>query len=142
MRSSGLRANFDLDVVTIAPIVAVQSVLSLRDTPVGIATVTFFQLFGGALFAAISQTIFNKQLEHALIRFVPGVDLGAILAAGTLGFHKVVKPEQLAGVLQSYNVAILDTFYLATAITAVGFLFSLCVPWISVKGKDLAAGMA
>jgi hypothetical protein len=120
----------------------VQSVLSPQDTPVGIATVTFFQLFGGALFAALSQTIFNKQLEQALVRFVPDIDLGVILAAGTLGFHKVVKPEQLAGVLQSYNIAVLDTFYLAAAVTAVGFLFSLGVPWISVKGKNLAAGMA
>lgn len=36
------------------PIMAVQTVLSAKDTPVGIATVSFFQMFGGALFAAIS----------------------------------------------------------------------------------------
>ncbi|KAH7076803.1 major facilitator superfamily domain-containing protein [Paraphoma chrysanthemicola] len=124
------------------PLIAVQSVLSPTETPVGIATVSFFQMFGGSLFAALSQTIFNEQLVKELTRNVPNIDIRAMLAAGTIGFHKVVETAQLAGVIKSYNVAILDTFYLAAAVTTISFLVALGLPWISMKGKAVAVGGA
>jgi hypothetical protein len=130
------------NLVITGPLIAVQSVLSPTDTPVGIATVSFFQMFGGSLFAALSQTIFNEQLIKELMNNVPDINIGALLAAGTIGFHKIVEPAQLGGVLQSYNVAILDTFYLAAAVTAASFVFALGLPWISMKGKTVAAGAA
>ncbi|KAH7372287.1 major facilitator superfamily domain-containing protein [Pyrenochaeta sp. MPI-SDFR-AT-0127] len=125
-----------------SPLIAVQSVLSAADTPIGIATVTFFQMFGGSLFAALSQTIFNEQLLKELMKNAPSVNIQALLAAGTIGIHKVASLEQLPGVLQSYNVALMDTFYLAAATSAAGFVFALWLPWISVKSKNLAAGVA
>lgn len=128
--------------VVVGPLIAVQSTLSPRDMAVGIATVVFFQLFGGSLFAVVSQTIFNKQFVKALMEYGPDVDLQALLAAGTVGFHKVIKPEQTAGVVLAYNDAILDTFYLGVAITAIAFLFALGLPWISVKGKKPGIGAA
>lgn len=123
------------------PLIAVQSVLSPTDTPVGISTVSFFQMFGGSLFAGISQSIFNEQLVKELMRNVPSIDLKALLAAGTIGFHKIVNSDQLPGVLQSYNIALLDTFYLAAAITAVSFFFALALPWVNVKGKNPAGAV-
>src|SRR5206468_526874 len=114
-----------------SPLIAVQSVLSPEDTPVGIATVSFFQMFGGALFAGLSQTVFNEQLVKQLMKNVPDVDLGKLLAAGTIAVRQVALPEQLPGVLQSYNVAILDTFYLSAAVAAVSFAFALGLPWIN-----------
>lgn len=122
-----------------SPLIAVQSVLSPEDTPVGIATVSFFQMFGGALFAGLSQTVFNEQLVKQLMRNVPDIDIGRLLAAGTIAVRQVSSPEQLPGVLQSYNVAILDTFYLSAAVAATSFIFALGLPWISIKGKSLAA---
>lgn len=125
-----------------SPLIAVQSVLSPEDTPIGIAAVSFFQMFGGSLFIAISQTIFNEQLVKELMKNVPTINVPALLAAGTIGLHKVATPEQLPGVIQSFNVALMDTFYLGAATAAMSFLFSLGLPWISVKGKNLAAGAA
>jgi hypothetical protein len=107
---------------------------------VGIATVSFFQMFGGALFAGLSQTVFNEQLVKQLMKNVPDVDLGKLLAAGTIAVRQVALPEQLPGVLQSYNVAILDTFYLSAAVAATSFVFALGLPWISIKRKSVAAG--
>lgn len=122
------------------PLVAVQSVLSPNDTPVGIATVSFFQMFGGALFAGVSQVIFNEQLVKEIMRNVPGIDLAALLSAGTIGFRKVITAEQVAGVVLSYNTAILKTFYLGAAVTAISIVFALGLPWISVKNKRLGTG--
>ncbi|KAF2008162.1 MFS general substrate transporter [Amniculicola lignicola CBS 123094] len=125
-----------------APIVAVQAVLSAAQTPVGISTVTFFQMFGGALFSGISQTIFNEQLVKELVKNIPGVNIGKLLAAGTAGVHKVVSPEELVGVVRSYNTAILDTFYLGAAVTAIAFFCAFGLEWVSVKGKNLLASEA
>lgn len=125
-----------------APMIAVQSVLSPADTPIGIATVSFFQMFGGSLFAAISQTIFNEQLVKQLGKNVPDIDIQALLAAGTIGVGKVASLEQMPGVLRSYNIALMDPFYLAAATSAIGFCVALGLPWKSVKGKNLAAGAA
>lgn len=124
------------------PLVAVQVVLSPSDTPVGIAIVTFFQMFGGALFVALSQTIFNEQLLKQLAKNVPGIDVAALLDAGTAAIRTVVTPEQLPGILESYNRALLDPFYLAAAITAASVFCAFGLEWVNVKGKKLAAGAA
>ena len=73
---------------------------------------------------------------------VPGIDIRALLAAGTIGIDQVASPEQLPGVIQSYNVALTDVFYLAAAASAVAFLVALGLPWISVKQKGLMGGAA
>ncbi|KAF2652370.1 MFS general substrate transporter [Lophiostoma macrostomum CBS 122681] len=123
----------------LAPLVSVQAVLDAEKTPVGISTVSFFQMFGGALFGGVSQAIFNEQLVKALIKNAPGVDVEKLLAAGTTGIKGVVTPEQLPAVLHSYNTAILKPFYLAAAICAAAFFAGLGVEWVSVKGKNLMA---
>lgn len=120
-----------------APLVAVQAVLPAKETPVGISTITFFQMFGGALTAGLSQTIFNERLVKELVRNVPGIDIGKLLAAGTAAIQKVVSADQLPGVLESYNTAILDTFYLGAGVTAAAFVCAFGLEWVSLKGKNL-----
>lgn len=122
-----------------APFIAIQAVLDPADTPVGLSTITFFQMFGGALFSAISQTIFNQQLVTQLQKNVPGVDVRQLLAAGTTALHKAVMPDQMPGVLQSYNTALLNPFYLGAAVSAVAFFLAFGMEWVSVKGKNLLA---
>ncbi|KAH7130238.1 major facilitator superfamily-domain-containing protein [Dendryphion nanum] len=122
-----------------APLVAVQAVLGAEDTPVGIAAITFFQMFGGALFSGASQTLFNEKLVKELAKNAPGADVGKLLAAGTTALHKAVTPELFPGVLKSYNTALLAPFYLGAAVTAVSFFCGLGMEWVSVKGKNLMA---
>ncbi|KAF2260069.1 MFS general substrate transporter [Lojkania enalia] len=124
------------------PLISVQAVLTAEKTPVGISTVTFFQFFGSAFFTAISQTIFNEQLLDQLMKNVPEVDIDKLLAAGTIGIQNVVTPEQLPIVLQAYNKAILDPFYLGAATAALAFFCGFGLEWVSVKGKVLMVGEA
>ncbi|CAI6342461.1 unnamed protein product [Periconia digitata] len=124
------------------PLIAIQGILTPSQTPVGIATVTFFQMFGGALMTAISQTIFNQQLLHHLALNVPDVDVAALLAAGTASVMKVVEPAQVPGILLSYNAALVSPFYLAAALGATACVCSLGLEWKSVKGKEVVAGGA
>lgn len=125
-----------------SPLIAIQAVLSATDTPIGIAIVTFFQMFGSAFFAALSQTIFNEQLLKQLAHNAPDADVGALLAAGTARLHRAVTPEQLHGVLLSYNRALLDPFYLGAGISALAMFFSLGIQWVNVKGKQMSPGAA
>jgi hypothetical protein len=118
-----------------APMIAVQTVLSPANTPVGIAIVSFFQMFGGALLAGLSQTIFNQRLPKELAKNVPGVDVAALLAAGTAAVRRVVLPEQLPAVLESYNGALLAPFYLSVGVTALSSFFALGLEWVDVKKK-------
>lgn len=134
----GLGAGFFVT----SPLIAIQAVLSAADTPVGIAIVTFFQMFGSAFFVALSQTVFNEQLLKQLAKNAPDANVGALLAAGTARLHLAVTPEQLHGVLLSYNRALLDPFYLGAGISALATLFSLGIEWVNVKGKELSAGAA
>ena len=99
-------------------------------------------MFGGALFSAISQTIFNQQLVKQLQKNVQGADVGRLLAAGTTALHKAVTPEQMPGVLLSYNTALLNPFYLGAAVSAVAFFLAFGMEWVSVKGKNLLAAEA
>jgi hypothetical protein len=122
-----------------APMIAVQTVLNPADTPVGLAIVTFFQMFGGALIAALSQTIFNELLLKELAKNVPDINVATLLAAGTAAIHKAATPEQLPGILQSYNVALLYPFYLGAGVTALSSLCALGLEWVSVKGKTLSS---
>ncbi|KAF2634078.1 MFS general substrate transporter [Massarina eburnea CBS 473.64] len=101
------------------PLLAIQGVLTPAEIPVGIATVTFFQMFGGALFSALSQTIFNTQLLKQLAQNVPDVDIDALLAAGTTAAMALVRPEQAPAILESYNTALLSPFYLGASVTAI-----------------------
>jgi hypothetical protein len=117
---------------------AAQTALSPKDIPIGMATVSFFQMFGSALATGLSQTIFNEQLAKQLSTNVPDADVGKLLAAGTSAIRHVTSPAQLPGVLQSYNVAILDPFYLASSLSAVAFVCAVCLPWISTKSKATA----
>ncbi|KAH7087000.1 hypothetical protein FB567DRAFT_526718 [Paraphoma chrysanthemicola] len=117
---------------------AVQSVLSPTKTPMDIATVSLFQMFGGSLLAALSQTIPNEQLVKELTRNVPNIDIRAILAAGAIGSPKLIGPAQLTSVMKSYNFAIVDTFYLAGAVTTMSFIVALGLLWISMEGNAVA----
>ncbi|KAF1951583.1 MFS general substrate transporter [Byssothecium circinans] len=121
------------------PLLAIQGVLTPEETPVGISTVTFFQMFGGALFSAVSQTIFNTQLLKQLARNLPDVDVSKLLTAGTAAIMTVVKPEQIPAVLESYNTALLSPFYLGASVTAVSCVCALGLEWVNVKGTNLAA---
>ena len=125
-----------------SPLIAVQAVLNATDTPVGVALVSFFQLFGSAFFIALSQTIFNEQLLRQLAKNAPDADVGALLAAGTAQLHRAVSPEQLHGVLLSYNEALLAPFYLGAGIGGLATFVGLGIKWVNVKGKKLGSDAA
>ncbi|KAK9235157.1 major facilitator superfamily domain-containing protein [Lipomyces kononenkoae] len=107
------------------PILAVQQGLEPTKIPVGVAMVLFGQFFGGGVFLALADTDLSSSLLAALPVDAPGANVTAIIDAGASGVRDVVTAEQLPGVIQAYNRAIDNTFYLGTATSAFAAIVAL-----------------
>lgn len=102
--------------------------------------VAFCQTMGGTIFLAFAQMIFSRSSVDGLRKFAPTVNAQVVItAAGASAIRQVVKPEELQGVLQAYNLGIDRNFYLAASASATTFVFCWGMGWYSVKKKDIDA---
>lgn len=101
--------------------------------PVGMAIVVFAQTFGGALFATFAQLIFNNSLLAGLAKYAPTVNAGMVVEAGATAIRQVVKPADLLGVLQAYNVSVNHNFYLAAGASVGSFIFCWGMGWKKIE---------
>ncbi|KAI9892128.1 MAG: hypothetical protein M1814_001834 [Vezdaea aestivalis] len=120
-----------------APIIAVQTVLTLEDVPIGTVCVTFFQTLGGALFISVAQTIFQNGLIRGMGTFTPDVPPPVLLKNGATQIRQALasvgKEDRLMGALEAYLVGLTDTYKLTTACAGAAFLVCCFLPWNSVK---------
>jgi hypothetical protein len=124
------------------PLMAVQTVLDIKDVPTGTAFVVFVQTLGGALFVSVGQSIFTNQLIESLAANVPTIDPAVILVTGATNLQKTVPSELLAGVILSYSTALTRAFLVSAGLAAFTIFGSALIPWKSVKGKNVEVGMA
>ncbi|KAJ5969659.1 hypothetical protein N7501_005907 [Penicillium viridicatum] len=118
------------------PYVATQTVLKPEDIPVGTSLLQCFQFFGASVNLAIAEAIFDNKLNSRLASWgFDTYEVRNIISAGSAEARSVVSAADLPGVLDSYNHAIITTFYVATSVAAVAFLLSLGIRWRSVKPK-------
>lgn len=122
------------------PFIAVQVVLSKKDMPIGNAVAIFFNSLGGAVSISIAQNIFSNTLVQQIPKHTTGIDPSVIVAAGAAHVKEVTPSDQLAGVLESYNLAVTTAFILSIACSGIAFVLSLGFEWKSVKGKKLEMG--
>lgn len=92
------------------PAIAMQNRLPQAEVPIGTGLIVFSQFFGGAIFVALGQTVFNNRLGPALARFAPEVKAATLISVGATKVRNTVSSEQLEGVLKAYNLALAQTF--------------------------------
>ncbi|KAK7225152.1 hypothetical protein V2G26_013155 [Clonostachys chloroleuca] len=119
------------------PILAVQVVLSKADIPTGLVVVMFFQMLGGALAPAVGQNLLTDKLLRNL-KGLPGVDGAAVVAAGGKGFTEIVPPALMDVVLDAYNSALKNVFWVGLATPAVAWVFSWMMEWRQLPDSDAA----
>lgn len=119
------------------PLMAVQTVLDIRDVPTGTALIAFMQTLGGSLFVSVGQTVFTNGLADGLVAKVPGLDPQIVLATGATSIKNVIPDEFLDSVIQVYSDALTDSFTVSAATAAVTVIGALFVEWKSVKGKNI-----
>ncbi|KAJ6483724.1 major facilitator superfamily domain-containing protein [Mycena vitilis] len=119
------------------PMLAAQTVLELKDVPIGTAIVMFANTLGGALFVAIAQSTFTSTLVAGLVATVPGVSPQDVLSDGANSLKDVVAPEFLPDVLRVYNQSLMMPFYVSMVLGFIALAGSCAVEWRSVKGRNV-----
>ncbi|KAF7117596.1 hypothetical protein CNMCM5793_006688 [Aspergillus hiratsukae] len=110
------------------PILAVQVVLSKADIPTGLVMIMFFQMLGGALAPSVGQNLFTDGLLRNL-RKVQGIDGAAVVAAGASGFREKIPPELMTAVVDAFNSALRNVFWVALAAPALAWITSWAMEW-------------
>ena len=117
------------------PQIAVQTVLSEDDGPLGLAVTLFAQNFGGAVFIAIAQQIFTVQLLQNLIGKVPNITPATIQNLGFVTLPQGYDNSSSRGILVGYEDAFTHIWYIALALSCITILGSLAIEWRSVKDE-------
>jgi hypothetical protein len=120
-------------------LIAVQTVLPLKDVPSGTALVIFSQSFGSATCLAIAQTIFTNSLVSNLQNTVPGLDPAIVTNVGATMVQDVAPKKYWSGAQLAYNRALTDAFYSAIGTSCLSVIGSLFIKWKSVKMNDAEA---
>jgi hypothetical protein len=131
----GIGAGFQIGVLII------QTVLPQEWVPVGTAVVQFGQAFGGAIFVAVSQTVFQNGLIDTLKADNIGIDPTIFINTGASEIEETLRKmgrlDALDAVLDAYMKGLRDTFYISLACAACALIACLCFQWKSVKkGPD------
>lgn len=131
----GIGSGFQIGVLI------VQTVLPQDWVPVGTACVQFFQAFGGAIFVAVAQTLFQNGLIDKLTSDNIGIDPKIFINSGASEIKQVLEQmnrlDAFDTVLQAYMDGLRHTYYISVACAACAFLCCLCFEWKSVKkGPD------
>jgi len=122
---------------------SVQAVLPQSTLPIGNAIVMFSQTLSGAMFLAISNSVLSNGLVTEIAQRIPGIDPSTIVNAGATGIRSIVTgDDMLTLVLEAYNIAVRHVFIIAVVCGALSFIVSWGFEWKSIKGVNLAAGMA
>ncbi|KAG4257715.1 hypothetical protein FPRO04_13396 [Fusarium proliferatum] len=113
-------------------IIASQVVLQEADIPTGTAIITLCQMLGGAISISAAQSIFGNLLGHGISQTV-GEDLNIVTQVGATDLKDVVDPRFYARVLEAYNSALTETWYLSVALAALSIVGVIGMEWKSVK---------
>jgi EmrB/QacA subfamily drug resistance transporter len=123
------------------PMMAVQTVLDIRDVPVGTSAIVFLQTLGGALFVSVAESVFTNKLTDYVTEYVPGLNPEIVFATGATSIQSTIPANLLPGVTLAYNNALTHTFFVAAGLASASIIGAVFVEWKSVKGKkiDMAA---
>ena len=117
-------------------VIAVQTVLTLEQIPIGIAVVISMQSLGGSVFVSVGNNILQNILDQAsAARELSGVDVKAVIAAGATRFRSIVPAQSLPALLVAYNYALQRVFIAAIPLSGLAFIVALGLEWRSVRDK-------
>lgn len=114
-------------------------VASVAVVPADLAMVTslltFTQTLSSAIFLPIAQSVFQNQLSANLRSNVPQIDSSLIIQSGATGFRDHLTAGQLPLVLNAYNKALSQTFYVGVGVAALSIFGPIFMEWLPLKPK-------
>lgn len=123
------------------PMIAVQTVLSEKDIPMGISVLIFAQTMGSAIFIAVGQSVFNDQVSNYVKERLKDtdspVDSVAVVRAGATAFRQMgLSPAIVDKIALAYSDAITSTFYIAVALACLSIFGAAATEWRKVKADN------
>ncbi|KAF7374341.1 Major facilitator superfamily transporter [Mycena sanguinolenta] len=130
--------GFGFGLGTQGPLMAAQTVLDLKDVPIGTTINNFLQTLAWSSTGIIFNqfTLFNK-LISGIVAHVPGVSPEIVFEAGATNLQNAVEPQYLSAVLEVYNDALMSAFQVSIAMAAISLVGAAAMEWRSVKGKKI-----
>lgn len=117
-------------------IVVVQTVLPLRDVPIGTALISFFQSLGGALFVSVAQSVFQNGLKKGISQYTD-LDPQIFLHSGATQLRTILinmhREDALEGILKAYVMGLSNCFWISVACAMAAFASACSLQWKSVK---------
>lgn len=117
------------------PYTAAQIVLSESQIPTALVSLSFTQEIGGIVALSVSQNVLVNRLVHNVAKKVPGLDIKKLLTKGILGVVDAAPAELRPAVIEGYNAALVDVFYIALGLVCMTLILSLLCEWKSVKDE-------
>lgn len=100
----------------------------------------FTQTLSSAIFLPVGQSVFQNRLVLNLRSIAPDVDSDLVLQSGATSIRDNFPSHELLLVLQAYNQALVQTFYVAAGASAVSILGPIVMDWLSVEPKTKVDG--
>jgi hypothetical protein len=119
------------------PQVAVQTVLSNKDTSVGIGVIQFAQGIGPAIFIAISQSVLSAQFKIQLERSGLTEETTGLILQGASPSSLSMNTEEKERFSPAYAQSLAQTFYLPATFRCLSAIGALGMEWRSVKSDWL-----
>lgn len=91
---------------------------------------------GSAIFISVAESVLTNRLLASLRTIIPELDASKIINVGVTTLTEAIAPRYLDGVRDAYNVALTQTFYVATALTCLSFFSAVSTEWKLVKVKN------
>ncbi|KAI0381311.1 MFS transporter [Hypomontagnella monticulosa] len=113
-----------------------QVAVPMTEMPIAISIMTFTQALSSSIFLAVAQNVFQNQLIKNLVANVPELDSGSIVNSGVTAISENIPADKRPAVLQAYNDAIMQTFYVAVAISALSIIGPAFMDWLSLKEPE------
>lgn len=119
--------------------IAVQTVVRLKDVPVATSVCLFWQILGSSIFIALAQAVLLAKLLPKLLALNPDLTRAQVIQAGALGLKTLVRPDQLSAILSAYAKGVDSVFIVTTVLTVVGTLSALPIEWKNLKNNKIKA---
>lgn len=98
-------------------------------------------VFSGAIFLAVSQSILSNVLVNDISERIPGIVPARILAAGATGIRDIFPEDLLPLALEAYNSAVRDVFIMGIVLGACSTIASCFIEWKNIKEENRMVDM-
>jgi MFS family permease len=116
------------------PLNVVQTVLDRPDIAIASAVIVFLRFLGSSIALPIAQSVFLNHLVANLIN-LSSINPEGVVKGGVTDLRRLVTPDQLPILLQDYNNAIINVFYIVVATSTLMAISCFFIEWKTVRPK-------